>query len=198
MARRKRSDLTPPDLVLLSLLLEAPMHGYQANLELERRQWRDWVGVSRPQIYYSLDKLERLGLIRASRNDEAAAGPERRVFRTTAKGKQALQQALTADSWAIQRDRPPFLTWLALSWQASPETLREQVDKRREFIASELNREIATLDGVREEVGHEFHEAVWMLTLTINQLKVELDWLEKLAQQVAHRKPATHPDLVQP
>ena len=40
--------LTTPDMVLLSLLAERPMHGYQANLELERRQVRDWAGVSRP------------------------------------------------------------------------------------------------------------------------------------------------------
>ena len=35
------------------------MHGYQANAELERRQVRDWAGLSRPQIYYSLEKLAR-------------------------------------------------------------------------------------------------------------------------------------------
>ena len=74
------------------------MHGYQANLELERRQVRDWAGISRPQVYYSLEKLERTGMIRASRDDQAAAGPERRVFQTTAKGRQALQQALAAES----------------------------------------------------------------------------------------------------
>ena len=33
----KKTALTIPDLVLLSLLAEQPMHGYQANLELERQ-----------------------------------------------------------------------------------------------------------------------------------------------------------------
>ena len=56
--KRERA-LTTPDLVLLSLLAERPMHGYQANLELERRQVRDWAGISRPQVYYSLEKMER-------------------------------------------------------------------------------------------------------------------------------------------
>jgi len=37
---------TTPDLVLLSLLAERPMHGYQANAELERREIRDWANVS--------------------------------------------------------------------------------------------------------------------------------------------------------
>src|SRR5947208_2537600 len=51
--RARRVELTTPDLVLLSLLAERPMHGYQANLELERREIRDWANVSRPQVYYS-------------------------------------------------------------------------------------------------------------------------------------------------
>ena len=65
MAAAEKRELTTPDLVLLSLLAERPMHGYEANLELERRQVRDWAGISRPQVYYSLDKLAGLGLVRA-------------------------------------------------------------------------------------------------------------------------------------
>jgi DNA-binding PadR family transcriptional regulator len=172
------------------------MHGYQANLELERRQVRDWAGISRPQVYYSLDKLERLGLIRPSRDEEAAAGPERRVLQTTTKGTHALQQALAEEHWTTQRDRPPFLTWLALSWQASLETFHLQIAKRRKFLAAEIDRETTTLEDVKKEVGHEFHEAVWMLTLAIDQLEVELKWLEKLADKAAQRAPAQHPQLV--
>src|SRR5579864_7019621 len=82
----RKCALTTPDLVLLSLLAERPMHGYQANLELERREVRDWAGISRPQVYYSLEKLASRGFVRASQTDEPAAGPERSVFATTAKG----------------------------------------------------------------------------------------------------------------
>src|SRR5438445_9066148 len=72
-----RVELTTPDLVLLSLLAERPMHGYQANAELERREIRDWANVSLPQVYYSLDKLARGGLIRSLETEEPAGGPER-------------------------------------------------------------------------------------------------------------------------
>jgi DNA-binding PadR family transcriptional regulator len=113
-------ELTVPDLVLLSLLAEEAMHGYQANVELERRQVQDWAGVSRPQVYYSLEKLARLGLIKEAGDPEPALGPERRIFSTTAKGRAALAAALERENWTNQRDRPPFLTWMALSWQASP------------------------------------------------------------------------------
>src|SRR5215469_15569390 len=97
--RKRGAGLTTPDLVLLSLLAERPMHGYQANLELERRQVRDWAGISRPQVYYSLEKLERMGLLHASRDAEPAGGPERTVLATTAKGREALADALERWDW---------------------------------------------------------------------------------------------------
>jgi len=188
----KDRALTTPDLVLLSLLAERPMHGYQAYRELERRQVRDWAGVSRPQVYYSLEKLARSGMIRAGADQSPASGPDRSVYKTTAKGRAALADALEREDWTTGRDRPPFLTWLALSWQATPDAIRLQVQRRREFLEKELAREKATLRAIRDEVGHDYHEAVWMVTLIIAQFRLELRWLHKLGQELERRAPAQH------
>jgi len=190
-AARKR-ELTTPDLVLLSLLAERPLHGYQANAELERREVRDWAGISRPQVYYSIEKLAQLRLVRASAIESAAAGPERRVFQTTAKGRVALANALEREEWATHRERPPFLTWIALSWQARPGVFRQQIERRREFLENELSREEATLLSIKKEVGHRFHEAVWMVSLMIERFRGELRWLRKLERELPRRAAAKH------
>jgi DNA-binding PadR family transcriptional regulator len=192
----RKTGLTVPDLVLLSLLAEQPMHGYQANSELERRQIQDWAGVSRPQVYYSLDKLARLGLIKEAGDPEPALGPERRIFSTTAKGRAALAAALEREDWTNQRDRPPFLTWMALSWQASPSSVLNQLRRREKFLEAELERERATLRAVEKEVGHGFHEAVWMIKLVIEQFRTELSWLRQVAAEIPHRAPALRPTHV--
>ncbi|MGZ4898853.1 MAG: PadR family transcriptional regulator [Candidatus Angelobacter sp.] len=189
----KKTGLTVPDMVLLSLLAEQPMHGYQANMELERRQVHDWAGVSRPQVYYSLEKLARLALITEAGDHEPALGPERRIFSTTAKGRAALAASLEREAWTNQRDRPPFLTWMALSWQASPSTVLKQLQRREKFLKAELAREQATLRAVEKEVGHRFHEAVWMIQLIIEQFHVELTWLRQVAVEVPRRAPAANP-----
>lgn len=194
MRNRKRAGLTTPDLVILSLLAERGMYGYQVNLELERRCVRDWAGISRPQIYYSLEKLAAAGLVRAGENDEPAAGPERRVFATTAKGRRALRDALDREEWATQRDRPAFLTWVALSWQARGGVFQKQIARRKKFLESELAREDETLRSILEEVGHPYHEAAWMVTLMIEQFKVELQWLSKLTRELPRRASAKNPD----
>ena len=189
----KKTALTAPDMVLLSLLAEQPMHGYQANLELERRQVQDWAGISRPQVYYSLEKLARLGLIAEAGGHEPALGPERRIFATTIKGRAALATALERADWTNQRDHPPFLTWMALSWRASPATVLRQIQRREKFLQAELARQEATLPGVEKEVGHRFHEAVWMIKLVIEQFRTELSWLRKVTDELPHRAPAANP-----
>jgi DNA-binding PadR family transcriptional regulator len=152
--------LTTPDLVLLSLLAERPMHGYEANATLENRKIRDWAAVSRPQVYYSLEKLTRLGLIRVTEDASSSAGPERRVFQTTEAGRKRLADALEAPRWTHTKVHPPFLTWLALSWQSRP----------RAFAP--------------------YHEAVWMLKLAIAQIELELNWLQQIDGETPKRAPA--------
>lgn len=193
MRGAKKRGLTTPDLVLLSLLAERPMHGYEANLELERRQVRDWAGISRPQVYYSLEKLAAMGLVRVGKSEEPAAGPERSVLLTTARGREALADALEREEWATARERPLFLTWIALSWQARPGVFEKQLLRRQKFLEKELAREEATLRAIREEVGHRFHEAVWMVSLVIQQFRAELRWARKLSREIRRRAPAQHP-----
>lgn len=194
MPRPNKRELTTPDLVLLSLLAERPMHGYQANLELERRNVRDWACISRPQVYYSLEKLARSGFIRIANTSEPRAGPERCVYRTTPAGRIALADALEREEWTIERERPLFLTWIALSWQARPSVFERQLRRRQDFIQRELAKEIETLRSIRQEVGHRFHEAVWMVGLTIQQFRTELRWIRKLERELRRRAPARYPD----
>ena len=196
MKTMSSEKLTIPDLVLLSLLAERPMHGYQANSLLEFRKVRDWAGVSRPQVYYSLDKLARLGLIRSTETDEDAGGPERSVFETTPRGRTALADALERDNWTDQMERPPFLTWLALSWQCRPGVFLKQLRRRQQFLERELVIKQEVLAAVRKEVGHRFHEAVWMLSFTIDQLRTELCWLKKVGREFPRRGTARNPDYI--
>lgn len=193
MRKGDRVRLTTPDLVLLSLLAERPMHGYNANLELGRREVRHWAGISKPQVYYSLKKLAKAGLVRGVGGGEPPAGPERQVFEISGKGKKGLADALERRDWTTQRERPPFLTWMVLSWQGRPGVFEKQVRRRHEFLQEELRHEEATLRSVLEEVGHPYHEAVWVVKLMIAQFRTELEWLDELSRQMRHRAAARHP-----
>jgi DNA-binding PadR family transcriptional regulator len=192
MAKAVASKLSTADLVLLSLLAERPMHGYQANAELERREVRDWAGISRPQVYYSLEKLARNALLRTVRSSESADGPQRQVFSATKAGRNALADALEWPGWTNQREKPAFLTWMALSWQARKGVFARQLARRQEFVEQEILREKATLKAICKEVGHPYHEAIWMVTLLISEFENELRWLRQVRSEMKLRGRAKH------
>ena len=173
------SNLTLPDLVVLSLLRERPMHGYELNQELERREARDWAGISRPQVYYSLKKLAASGHLNRAEG-ESLAGPERQVFRLSAAGRRALSAALAREEWAIQRPAPPFLTWLILSSNAQPEDRLRLIRRRREYLEEQLARERKTLGEILADTGVMVVAAAHVVRLVIRQWEVELEWLAEV------------------
>ncbi|MBX9571500.1 MAG: PadR family transcriptional regulator [Candidatus Obscuribacterales bacterium] len=173
------ASLTTPDLVVLAMLAEESMHGYQLNNELERRDVKDWAGISRPQVYYSLKKLRELKLINPA-NSESSAGPERQVFAVSKNGMKKLAEALDEDRWALERIPPRFLTWMALSIHADRTSVGKLIEKRKQFLLDELAREKSTIEEIRSEDNAMTKVGVLMVSLTIRQFEVELQWLEEV------------------
>jgi DNA-binding PadR family transcriptional regulator len=196
---RHAADLTPADLVVLGLLLERPMHGYEVNQELEVREVRDWAGVSRPQVYYSLRKLAGAGHIgpapeqQTTGTERAPAeggpterrrvegGPERRIYRVTASGRRAYAAALARPEWTTQRPPPPFITWLVLATHGDAAVRARQLARRRAFLEAEAARERVTLAAIRTNIGPAFTVAALVVSHTIRQFEAELAWLDEVA-----------------
>ena len=204
---RLHERLTAADLVVLGLLLERPMHGYEVNQELARREVGDWAGVSRPQVYYSLRKLADAGHIgpalgpagaeRGSAERGSAergsgeGGPERRVYRVTAAGRRAYAAALARPEWATQRPPPAFVTWLVLATHADPAVRARQLGRRRAFLETEATRERATLAAILAGTGPAAVVAALVVRLTIRQFEAELAWLGEVAAALPgeHQEP---------
>src|SRR5258708_17201408 len=132
------TELSVADLVGLSMLAERPMHGYELWAELMRRDVWKWAALSRPQVYYSLNKMSRAGYLVAAGDHDVALGPERRVLRPSASGRRALTRSLGRADWSTQRPPPPFVTWMVLAWQASSEDFVEQVHRRHRFLSEQI------------------------------------------------------------
>jgi len=79
--------LTKNDLLILGLLLDRPMHGYEIAQTIKAEGVTTWMDISTPAVYYSLSKLHRLGLISATR--VRGGGAEKSVYHPTEKGREA-------------------------------------------------------------------------------------------------------------
>lgn len=180
----KTAPVTLADMVVLSLLCEGPRHGYELWAELERRQVEKWASISKPQVYYSLRKLAAARHIVSARDDDAAQGPERRVYKSSDAGRRALSDALAQARWATQRPPDPFLTWMVLSWQARPRDFATQIARRRRFIQEQLAEDRAALEAVIEETAPN-SDAALVVRLGIRQFEAELAWLDEV--EARHR-----------
>ncbi len=156
------------------------MHGYELWMELERREVQAWGGISKPQVYYSLRKLDAAGEIEPAGDPDAPLGPDRRVYRPTAAGRRALADALARPEWAEREHPAPFLTWLVLSWQARPRDVERQIARRRAALLGKLEFERAALASIIAET-RTTSDAAMIVRLSIRQREVELAWLDEVA-----------------
>jgi DNA-binding PadR family transcriptional regulator len=177
--------LTVRDVVVLSILAEAPTYGYAIEAELQRRDVRDWADISRPQVYKSLEKLQRLGYAARSATTESSRGPESATVRITRAGRAALNRRLADEDWAQRRERPLFLTWLALCSHLPTASILACIDARKTFLTAQRARERRTLDAIERDVTVTSRFPQAMVDLAIRQFDVELAWLADLCDAVA-------------
>jgi len=175
-----RTPLTLADLVVLSMLAERAMHGYELWAELERREVAQWASISKPQVYYSLKKLKQARHIESRDAGDTALGPDRQTFRPTPSGRRALADALARAEWATQHVPSPFVTWMVLSWQARPRDFTAQLGRRRKFLESQLAFERDALESITEETSAT-SDAAMIVRLAIRQNETELAWLDEVA-----------------
>ena len=56
---------TDAELLLLGLIAEMPRHGYELERVIDDRGMREWTGIAFSSIYFVLNKLEGLALVKA-------------------------------------------------------------------------------------------------------------------------------------
>jgi DNA-binding PadR family transcriptional regulator len=84
---------TKIDLLLLGLLLERPMHGYELHQEIQSEGIDTWFNASMAGVYYSLGKLRDQGLVVELRQ-RGGRSPRRSIYRLTEEGRLAFFAAM--------------------------------------------------------------------------------------------------------
>lgn len=85
--------MTKTDLLLLGLLLERPMHGYELYQYIQSEGIDTWFHVSAAGVYYSLGKLRDRGLVAESRQ-RGRRSSRKSIYRLTEEGRAAFFEAM--------------------------------------------------------------------------------------------------------
>src|SRR5260370_17688505 len=98
----ERKERLAVRLPLLALLAKEPAHGYELKSQLERIFGEAYPSPNIGQIYLTLQRLEKAGLVRGK--DVVQAGrPNKRTYELTPSGREAV------DRWRAGPTDPPRL-----------------------------------------------------------------------------------------
>jgi DNA-binding PadR family transcriptional regulator len=137
--------------VLLGLLHKEPSHGYELKLAIESMFAELWPEVNIGQVYQTLGRLERGGLVRSATVTQGSR-PDKRVYELTAAGQEELRRWVDGPLPAV-RVRDTFFSKLVLAWKvrlADPVML---IDRQRRDYLRQLRELNQLADGAASLVG---------------------------------------------
>ena len=165
--------------VVLAMLAKEPSHGYQLRARL-----RDALGplgeaMNAGQIYVTLARLEKAGLLAAERSAEPS---DRKIYALTATGQQRVAEWIAEVSWP-RPDLAEFhlkLIAAATGGLADPLTI---VDTQRRDLLRRLRD--AQRAAMAEPAGS---DAALLLEGVVLRLQADLRWLEACEQTWTERR----------
>lgn len=167
--------LTPTATLVLSVLLEEPLHPYEILTRLAKRRDDRLVRLSPGAVYHAVEKLRGQGFIAEAGSQRCGNRPERTMYTVTDEGRHA--HAQRAEELLVERPReyPAFPVGLALIHDLDHGDAADCLRRRRDALAAETADLRARLEGVvaaglpRRFVLDGFHE--------IHQAEAEVEWL---------------------
>lgn len=130
----------------LALLAAGPAHGYELRASFEDAFEGIWPAINAGQIYTTLNRLARDGLVSSSEVDQTDR-PNKRVYELTARGRDELDQWL-GEPTAKSRIKDEFFMKLVLAQLTGTEDPQRLIDRQRQAYLSDL-RALTALDGDR-------------------------------------------------
>ncbi len=167
--------------VILGLLKERPMHGYEIKQRFEKISGLFWK-VSYGSLYPALKKLAKAGFI-VQQRFSSKDSPGRKVFYLTEEGETALYEWLREahDIGDVDRNSTNEFMLRLIFFSFLPEKEgRELLLKRQTVVCKKWEEMQGKLEEIesREEKGDYYKLA--MLDYIIRMIRTEKSWLEDL------------------
>jgi DNA-binding PadR family transcriptional regulator len=168
--------------VVLALLAKEPSHGYDLRARLRQGLGPLGDAMNAGQIYVTLTRLEKAGLVRSEPSPGLPDRPDRKVYELTPAGQQRVADWLTEVSWP-RPDLAEFhlkLIAAAAARLADPLTI---VDTQRRELLRRLRdaQRAAPAEPDRSEAG-------LLLEGIVLRLQADLRWLEACERNWTKRK----------
>ena len=182
---------TKTDLLLLGLLLDRPIHGYELYQTIQNEGIDGWFSISAAGVYYSLRKLHEQGLVVESRQRRGGS-TSKSIYRLTASGRSAFMEAMEAE---LASQEEPCLNYdlvIYLLNRVPVGRALPPLERREAFLAQRA-------EALRSEIAEKEARKASPLKLTILDhklrfLEMEKEWLGGVSAGVRQESVRAEPD----
>jgi DNA-binding PadR family transcriptional regulator len=173
---------------LLLLLAEQPRHGYELKTEFERRTGTLWQ-LNTGQVYTTLERLQRDGLVEAAAAGEVAPSRDqrRRAYRLTDEGRDAAQVWLDAQTADDTPPRDELVMKVLLSAHGKLDDALRVIDAHRHTLLSRLQavrRQKRDGDGNGDSDSDAALAARLCDDVLVVRIEADLRWLDMCADRL--------------
>lgn len=173
--------LTKLDLLILGMLVDRPMHGYELHQVLRSEGVEEWFNLSVAGIYYSLGKLRDRGLV-SEAQQRSAVGGTKTIYRLTEEGREAFLQGMEELLGAQEKVYFDYNVGVYLLNRLPVERALPLLERRRDFLVSWSQELCDRLESEGEQNLSPLQKAI--VDHTLRFLGMEIQWLEDVIQGV--------------
>jgi DNA-binding PadR family transcriptional regulator len=168
--------------VVLALLAKEPSHGYELRARLRQALGPLGEALNPGQVYVTLTRLEKAGLVMSDRSPGLAERPDRKVYMLTPDGQQRVTEWLADVGWPKPDLAEFHLKLVAAAAAGLADPLGIVDTQRRELLRRLRDAQRAALD---EPDGS---DAGLLLEGIVLRLQADLRWLEACEQSWTGRR----------
>lgn len=169
---------------LLALLAQQPCHGYELKVTFEKTMGGLWPEINIGQVYTTLSRLERDGLVTSQVVDSPGERTDKKVYELTHAGRLELQHWLAQPSASIQIKNEFFVKLAftqALGMDAAKALIARQ---RREYLQA-----IRILDDLSASPTSDGNLVSSLLIEgALLYLRAGLEWLDLCEKRIAQQE----------
>jgi DNA-binding PadR family transcriptional regulator len=171
--------------VVLAMLAKEPSHGYELRARLRQALGPLGEAMNPGQIYVTLTRLEKAGLVISERAEGLGDRPDRTVYALAPAGQQRVAAWLGEVSWPKPDLAEFHLKLVAAAAAGLADPLGIVDGQRRELLRRLRDAQRAAL------AEPEFSDAGLLLEGVVLRLQADLRWLEACEQNWIKRRSST-------
>jgi DNA-binding PadR family transcriptional regulator len=180
---------TKIDLLILGLLLDRPMHGYELYQQIQTEDIDTWLSVSMAGVYYSLGKLRDQGLVAESRQ-RGERSARKSIYHPTEEGRTAFFTAMEAQATSQERTYLDYDLVIYLLNKLPLQRAISLLEQRQAFLAQEAQTVHAALAEEQDDGQSALKLAIFDHTRRF--LQMEQAWLADVIRDIQGEGETSH------